>query len=59
MPLITAAGSFILNWVIFRKSLSESLTKAALIGVFVYFIGLIVGLTRWIKIKQIKNSTKQ
>lgn len=41
-PLATVICAFVLNWLVFSKNVTSSLVAAALIGVLVCLIGLIL-----------------
>jgi uncharacterized membrane protein len=45
-PFITAIFSFFLNWLVFDKSLSESLFASAFIFLLICFIGLVYEATK-------------
>jgi hypothetical protein len=48
LPLGTFVGSFILHWLVLKKSLSESLIAAAFVFLLVCFIGLVSeAVKRW------------
>lgn len=45
-PFVTAICSFVLNWLVFDKSFSESLFASAFIFLLICFIGLVSEATR-------------